>query len=181
MQSHGLSAIAALLVLFVPESKSAVVDEACNQFDGQSALTTVSTTATPDLSIVDQSGPDFGCPTYANWNSMTCENSYRQNALPAVGAYGQPGYETTGTRVGVLTTNATAASAMPCNMQQRLVCGGGGGGVIQYHSTGGAVFNALPYDTVQQRALSDLSGTLSLTDVNPLKPNSWNPSLTYHF
>jgi len=41
-------------------------------------------------------------------------------------------------------------------MQQRLLCGGGG--MIQFHSPGGAMFNALPYDAVQQRALSDLSG-----------------------
>ena len=148
-----------LLFLFVSESKSTISDKACTQLDIHSAVAS----AIPDVAMVGQSSSEVNLPVYASWTSPTFSYVDGTYASSAVGAYDQLGYET----AGAPTTTATATPAtnyvefMPCNMQQRLVCGCGG--LIQYHSTGGAVFNALPYDAVQQRALSDLSGMLSAT------------------
>jgi len=109
----------------------------CLESDVQSALSTV-VSASSDLSTADQS---TSVPPYLSWSSSY---RYADNAL----TYDQPGYETSSTTPTVAKQHV---DYMPCNMQQRLVCGGA---MIQYHSTGGAVFN----DVIQQRALSDLSG-----------------------
>jgi len=111
----------------------------CSQLDVQSAVTTVS--ASPDLLPADQSTSDFSVPPYPGW-SASCR--YADHAAPAV-TYHPLGYDTTS------TTAKQYVEYLPCNMQQRLVCGGAS---MQYHSPGGAVFN----DAIQQRALSDLSG-----------------------
>ena len=128
---------------------------ACTQLDVQSAVTTATTT--PDLSLVDQSVFDFDLPLYSGYRYDSSACRYAHGVDPWC-------YETS----GAPTTTATAASAtryaefMPCNMQQRLVCGGGGG-VVQYRSLDGAVYNALQYDAAQQRAVSDLSGNSRLS------------------
>ena len=141
--------------MFVAESKSTGSDIACTQLDVQSAAPTAAVTR-PDLSIVDQSRFDFDLPLYSgymSYNSPACRYAH------GVHPYNQLGLETP----EAPTTTATAASAthyaefMPCNMQQRLLCGGGGG-IVHYRSPDGAVFNALQYDAIQQRAVSDLSG-----------------------
>ena len=136
------------------ESKSTVSDRACTQLDVQSTVTTA--TNAPDLSLVDQSVFDFNVPLYSGYSHNPSACRYAHGVDPWC-------YETS----GVPTTTATAASAtryvefMPCNVQQRLVCGGGGG-VVQYRSPDGVVYNALQYDAIQQRAVSDLSGSSRL-------------------
>jgi len=100
------------------------------------------------VAAVQSSTSDFTFS--AGWNATPCryvDGSYSADS------YIQPGYDRTSS---TSVPTAHYVEYLPCNMQQRLVCGGG---VTQYHSHGGAqVFGALQYDATQQRALSDISG-----------------------
>jgi len=135
--------------LSVPSESQPTVNEIkMTQLDLQST--------TSDLTMVDQTTSDANCPSYVNWDYPTCRyvnGVYSENAMEG---YSQP-VNQSAVLMPTLASSATHyADLMPCNVQQRLVCGTAGG-VVQYHSTGGAVFNS--YDAVQQRALSDISGT----------------------
>jgi len=123
------------------ELQSAVTDNACTQLQLHSEVA-----ATPDLSVVNQSATDAGFPDLSSWSYPACR-------CVDDAACTSSGGEVYRHSVGVATTTtmATPVGLLPCNVQQRLVCGGG---VVQYHSQGGA----LQYDSGQQRALSDISG-----------------------